>query len=54
VRKVVARNHQLLGVNQAVAAVVRQEEMKRQFPPGERLTYRTYRVAVAGRGACGQ
>ncbi len=41
VRKVVARNHQLLGVNQAVAAVVRQEELKRRFPPGERLTYRT-------------
>ncbi len=40
VRKVVARNHQLLGVNQAVAAVVRQEALKRQFPPGERLTHR--------------
>ncbi|MDA8254894.1 MAG: type I restriction endonuclease subunit R [Betaproteobacteria bacterium] len=40
VRKVVARNHQLLGVNQAVAAVVRQEAIKRQFPPGERLRQR--------------
>ena len=40
VRKVVARNHQLLGVNQAVAAVVRQEELKRQFPPGERFKRR--------------
>ncbi|MDP1538216.1 MAG: type I restriction endonuclease, partial [Burkholderiales bacterium] len=40
VRKVVARNHQLLGVNQAVAAVVRQEALKRRFPPGERLKYR--------------
>ena len=40
VRKVVARNHQLLGVNQAVAAVVRQEELKRQFAPGERLKRR--------------
>ncbi len=39
-RKVVARNHQLLGVNQAVAAVVRQEEIKRRFPPGERLRHR--------------
>ena len=46
VRKVVARNHQLLGVNQAVAAVVRQEELKRQFPPGERLTYRTIELPV--------
>lgn len=40
VRKVVARNHQLLGVNQAVAAVVRQEALKREFPVGERLKYR--------------
>ena len=41
VRKVVARNHQMLGVNKAVAAVVRQEELKKQFPAGKRLTYRT-------------
>jgi type I restriction enzyme R subunit len=41
VRKVVARNHQMLGVNQAVAAVVRQEALKREFPTGQRLTYRT-------------
>ncbi len=47
VRKVVARNHQLLGVNQAVAAVVRQEEIKRQFPPGERLKYRLIELPVA-------
>lgn len=39
-RKVVARNHQVLGVNRAVAGVVRQEELKRQFPPEKRLTYR--------------
>ena len=36
-RKVVARNHQVLGVNNAVASVVRQEELKREFPPEERL-----------------
>ena len=36
-RKVVARNHQVLGVNRAVASVVRQEELKRQYPPEERL-----------------
>ncbi|MEW6663927.1 MAG: type I restriction endonuclease [Thermodesulfobacteriota bacterium] len=36
-RKIVARNHQVLGVNNAVASVERQEELKRQFPPGERL-----------------
>lgn len=36
-RKVVARNHQVLGVNRAVAGVERQEELKRSFPVGERL-----------------
>ena len=29
-RKVVARNHQVLGVNNAVASVLHQEELKRQ------------------------
>ena len=32
-RKVVARNHQVLGVNRAVVSVVWQEELKRDFPP---------------------
>ena len=32
-RKIVARNHQVLGVNNAVASVQRQEELKREFPP---------------------
>ena len=41
-RKIVARNHQVLGVNNAVASVLRQEELKRQFPSGERLI--EYRV----------
>ena len=41
-RKIVARNHQVLGVNSAVASVVRQEELKHQFPPAERLI--EYRV----------
>lgn len=36
-RKIVARNHQVLGVNNAVASVQRQEELKRQFPPDRRL-----------------
>jgi len=44
-RKIVARNHQVLGVNNAVASVLRQEELKRQFPPGERLI--EYRPAEA-------
>ena len=30
-RKVVARNHQVLGVNNAIASVVRQEELKRRY-----------------------
>ena len=41
-RKIVARNHQVLGVNSAVASVERQEELKRLFPPAERLI--EYRV----------
>jgi len=41
-RKIVARNHQVLGVNNAVASVIRQEELKRRFPWGERLI--EYRV----------
>jgi type I restriction enzyme R subunit len=40
VRKIVARNHQVLGVNNAVASVVHQEELKRQFPQEKRLRYR--------------
>jgi type I restriction enzyme R subunit len=39
-RKVVARNHQVLGVNRAVASVSHQEELKEQYPPDRRLTYR--------------
>jgi type I restriction enzyme, R subunit len=39
-RKVIARNHQVLGVNQAVASMARQESLKKQFPPGERLRHR--------------
>ncbi len=39
-RKVIARNHQVLGVNNAVASVQRQEELKKRFPPEKRLTYR--------------
>lgn len=39
-RKIVARNHQVLGVNNAVAAVIRQEALKREYPPEKRLSYR--------------
>jgi len=41
-RKIVARNHQVLGVNNAVGSVVRQQELKKRFPPTERLI--EYRV----------
>ncbi len=40
IRKVLARNHQVLGVNNAVASLLRQEELKKQFPPEKRLSYR--------------
>jgi type I restriction enzyme R subunit len=36
-RKIVARNHQVMGVNNAVASVVHQEELKRRYPAGERV-----------------
>jgi type I restriction enzyme, R subunit len=36
-RKVIARNHQLLGVNNAVASVIRQEELKREYPVSARI-----------------
>jgi type I restriction enzyme R subunit len=39
-RKVVARNHQVLGVNRAVDSVARQEALKAEFPPEQRLRYR--------------
>src|SRR5262249_31988025 len=43
-RKIVARNHQVLGVNNAVASVARQEELKREIPPEKRLL--EYRVPM--------
>ena len=46
-RKVVARNHQVLGVNRAVASVLRQEELKRRVPAGERLSSIRVRRAAA-------
>ena len=36
-RKIVARNHQVLGVNEAVASVLRQEELKLEYPAGQRI-----------------
>ncbi len=48
-RKVVARNHQVLGVNLAVASVQRQEELKRQFPPDQRLRQRLIELPLERR-----
>jgi type I restriction enzyme R subunit len=36
-RKIVARNHQVLGVNQAVESVIRQEKLKLEYPAGKRM-----------------
>ena len=35
-RKIVAQNHQVLGVNRAVDSVIYQEELKKEFPDGRR------------------
>jgi type I restriction enzyme R subunit len=40
-RKIIARNHQVLGVNNAVASVENQEELKSLFPVERRLIYFT-------------
>ena len=45
-RKVIARNHQVLGVNQAVASVWRQEELKLEFPPEQRLRHRVVELPL--------
>lgn len=47
VRKVVARNHQVLGVNRAVAAVTRQEALKTKIPLSERLSHRVVSLPLA-------
>ncbi len=39
-RKVVARNHQVLGVNNAVASMAYQQRLKEEIPPARRLKYR--------------
>src|SRR5204863_9421446 len=53
-RKVLARNHQVLGVNNAVTSVHRQEELKREFPLDKRVTYRTIEWDRHSRAAEGQ
>lgn len=46
-RKIVARNHQVMGVNRAVDSVLKQEELKKQYPPEERMKYRVATIEVA-------
>lgn len=53
-RKVVARNHQVLGVNLAVASVVHQEELKREFPPDKRLQHRVIELPLERRAIADQ
>ena len=48
-RKVIGRNHQVMGVNQAVASVARQEGLKREIPPDQRLTRRIIELPLASR-----
>lgn len=45
-RKVIARNHQVLGVNLAVASVAHQESLKKEFPPEKRLRHRIVELPV--------
>ena len=45
-RKVIGRNHQVLGVNRAVASVARQEGLKLEFPPEERLRHRVVEMPL--------
>ena len=46
-RKILARNHQMLGVNRALEAVARQEELKRKYPPARRLRRRVVELPLA-------
>lgn len=53
-RKVVARNHQVLGVNRAVASVANQEELKRAFPPEKRLQHLVIELPLERRAIADQ
>jgi type I restriction enzyme, R subunit len=48
-RKVVARNHQVLGVNRAVGSVEQQEELKKEFPLEMRLRHRVVELPLEKR-----
>lgn len=53
-RKVVARNHQVLGVNRAVSSVEHQESLKREFPPDKRLAHRVIELPLERRALADQ
>lgn len=53
-RKVMARNHQVLGVNRAVASVAYQEALKREFPPEKRLQHRVIELPLEKRAISDQ
>jgi type I restriction enzyme R subunit len=46
-RKIIGQNHQVLGVNNAVASVRRQEALKREFPVAKRLVHRLVELPTA-------
>ena len=48
-RKVIGKNHQVLGVNRAVASAARQEDLKREYPPERRLTHRLVELPLESR-----
>ena len=48
-RKVIARNHQVLGVDRAVTSVERQEDLKLEFPPERRLRHRVVELPLQSR-----
>ena len=48
-RKVIGKNHQVLGVNRAVASAARQEDLKREYPPEQRLTHRLVELPLESR-----
>ena len=45
-RKVIGRNHQVLGVNRAVASVTRQEDLKLEYSPEQRLRHRVIKLPL--------
>ena len=53
-RKVIARNHQVLGVNRAVDSVRQQEELKLEFPIEQRLKHRIVEHPLKTRESDGQ